>query len=60
MIHDPKVLAEVLVLLEATGLLNVKSDPNDPTSVLVSPSPKLVSMIEARGITSADCAHRCD
>ena len=54
MTYDPYIVE----LLQATGLLNVKPDPNDSSRVLVSASPKLVEMIEARGVTLDDFSNR--
>jgi hypothetical protein len=54
----PEMVADVLALLEATGFLNVKPDPNNASSVLVSPATKLLAMIEAHNVTKDDCGIR--
>ena len=52
----PEDLAEVLHVLQRSGHITVVPDPNDPDAVLVSAAPRLVKLIEERGVTLADIA----
>jgi hypothetical protein len=55
MTHDhPEMVAEALDLLKAAGFIDIKPDPRNPDSVLVSASPRFAKMIAASGLTLRD------
>jgi hypothetical protein len=58
MTYDPKLLAEAIELLEISGFINVEPDPNDPSSMLVSPASKLKRLIDEKGVTMNDFSLR--
>ena len=51
---DPETLAEALCLMQACGYITVEADPNNASSVLVSAAPRLLQLIEDRGVTLDD------
>jgi hypothetical protein len=52
---DPETLAEVITVMHACGYLTVEVDPTDDSKVLVRAAPRLIQMIEERGVTMNDC-----
>ena len=48
---DPETLADVLCLMQACGYITVESNPHNDGEVFVRPAPRLLQMIDERGVT---------